>query len=443
MKKLLILLIGFTLLSQVTSAQHCSTGINQAISPTPTGIAGFTPDIFHMPCITRLSYVSDTIYFENYDSVLISNSNSAVTYFKIDSITNLPAGLCWSTNQVRNLDSGGHTMAIIISGQCTGPAGQYKLHMKGGLVIGGVLSLANIDPEVTFALFGKSFRYYLRVVNSGDTCPDLDTVSNHGAINSSLSVQGRNVLCHNDTVRIYANMCSGCRVKRWSTGDTTHYYIDVTTPGDYSAVIEVNGDTALKGPITIVRDSTPPSASFVLMPDTSTPHQWFAINQTTGGSGLLSYTWYWGDTVNTVSTGPYAAHQYSQAGYYHIRLTVWDDMGCSSSHIDSSTYIYKTDGQMIGVQVVTNGRTSTGVGAVPDAARVKVYPNPVSNILMIETASGLLPSATIYDDLGRPLRDVNITADQKAIDVRDLPDGIYTLSFTAGAAVSVRFVIAR
>lgn len=77
-------------------AQRCGTGIANIPSDT-TVTRMFTPPAVLHPCITRGTYVSDTIYFKN-DYFRFGFMPFGVLFTRIDSIADLPDGLCWQTN---------------------------------------------------------------------------------------------------------------------------------------------------------------------------------------------------------------------------------------------------------------------------------------------------------------------------------------------------------
>ena len=63
-------------------------------------------------------------------------------------------------------------------------------------------------------------------------------------------------------------------------------------------------------------------------------------------------------------------------------------------------------------------------------------------MLTIETTQPGASSALIYDALGRALTEVNITSNKTNLDLSNLSNGVYTMSFRDGSP-SVRFVITR
>jgi len=87
----------------------------------------------------------------------------------IDSINNLPPGLCWASTSGDNTFGGGQNGAILIAGRVAAYPGQYKLVIKV-TVTTDILTLNNSNLETAIGL-----RYYMRVTCPGQPCPPLDT----------------------------------------------------------------------------------------------------------------------------------------------------------------------------------------------------------------------------------------------------------------------------
>ena len=210
----------------------------------------------------------------------------------------------------------------------------------------------------------------------------------------------------------------------------------LTNAGTYTVTISNNSGSVTSAPVTLTASSI--SAGFTLVPDTTTPHHWFVINNCTGPD--LQYEWNWGDNTSW-DTVANPVHTYAAAGYYNICVLLTDlPATCFAIFCDSSNYVYRGQG-MISMQVIPG--TANGINDISANASVKVYPNPSTGTMTIETAQGSAQSATIYDAVGRALRDINITSPKTTIDLNGLSDGIYTLSLKNGRSSSIKFVISR
>lgn len=154
-------------------AQPC-IGTTSALPRPMTGLTYFTPSD-SIPCFTKGVSQSQVMHFEIGDTMRASGQLLTIQSFKIDSIENLPNGLCWklsSGNVLTPLTDGAR--AIEFFGTPTGLSGQYKLRIKVTMVT-DIVTITKIDFE---AVFGK--KVILRLIQSGNACPPVDT-SNGGS----------------------------------------------------------------------------------------------------------------------------------------------------------------------------------------------------------------------------------------------------------------------
>ena len=218
-----------------------------------------------------------------------------------------------------------------------------------------------------------------------------------------------------------------------STGRICRWYM----AGGANEIICASGTNKLylcdmDGHIEVIADTTnvpatPTNchASYGLVPDTTTPHNWFAMAQT-GGNPPITYIWNWGD--GTFSSGSSPSHTYSVPGYYDICLSVYDDLGCSASYCNNSTYINHPEQVMITVNVINQ---ATGI-ELPDVARNSgVYPNPAFEFLHIDIGSKRVDAVAIYNLLGQQVKCLKFPADNK-VDIRDLAEGVYIAAVRIG-----------
>ena len=165
---LLSLILGLTIGAH---AQQClmdsGIAVTTPINVDTTSLAFFTPSSDSLACIPTgwVPYIQDTLYFTTFRTLNGFNVDSMT----IDSINNLPPGLCWSSNSPDNTFAGGQNGAISISGQIAASPGQYKLMVW----VHSTTDVFPIPLDNLEHLIG--LRYYIRVACPSQSCPPVDT----------------------------------------------------------------------------------------------------------------------------------------------------------------------------------------------------------------------------------------------------------------------------
>ncbi|HLP51501.1 MAG TPA: T9SS type A sorting domain-containing protein [Chitinophagales bacterium] len=166
MKTLYTLLI-FSYLTVSLQAQYCGhtgnpSGPGQC---TPTGLPykGFEKSDSLEPLTNGFASTS-VIQFRNYDTVYFQNQGIIIDWVQIDSIGNLPNGLCWSTNKANNRFGPGELGCIKINGTACDDPGQYCLK----IIIGASIGVPTIDGPTPQGFF-------LRLRNLWDAETPIDT----------------------------------------------------------------------------------------------------------------------------------------------------------------------------------------------------------------------------------------------------------------------------
>jgi len=201
-----------------------------------------------------------------------------------------------------------------------------------------------------------------------------------------------------------------------------------TTSGIYSDTIP--NASGCDSVITINLTIYPlPVALYTLYPDTTIPHNWFALNQCTG-TPPLTYVWNWGDS-SAVSTGATPSHIYADSGYYNICVTVTDGNGCVNAYCDSSTYLYKGNNNTpVTVNVVLT--LPNGIDDMDGISTISIYPVPVKEVLMVSLRKPFMSNSniTISDMEGRVIKEEKITQSNNGIipiNISALSPGVYLL----------------
>jgi hypothetical protein len=392
MKKLLPVLM-FVLITASSFAQQCYTGPNN-ITPQISGIPGLTPPPDSLQCIAGGLYVSDTLYFTNFTTF----SGVAVDSLSIDSIGNLPPGLCWNTNKVTNTFNGGESGAILISGTTTAAAGQYSLQIFiTGYLAGGIVVGPDANANTLAGLY-----YWLRVSCLGGTCAALDTINGktHSFIPYSgctsiydLSINGPTTVCKGslNPYNVFTNSTSLVSYQ-WSDGETTQN-INIVLDTTSTLYLTVTNDSGVVENDSIYIVVVPdPSAAFTLQPD-STPHVWDIVNQCTGTG--LTYRWSWGDADTTITTSPTLSHTYDSAGYYTVCVLATDANHCAAGYCDTSTYLFKDQSGVIQLNVL---QYPAGIATINESTQQISYYAGAVHFSEAVTAPA---SIRLYDMSGR------------------------------------------
>lgn len=153
--------------------QACGT-TSTCSANQPTGTPGLSPESADLPCVLTGQAVNQVIQFENYDQQSFNGISFRIQTLKIDSIENLPSGLCWSTNKANNTFAGAETGCISVTGTTNAPLGQYKLKIIVSVTTNSPLvpSINKLDAESVLQL-----RYYVRVNTSGTSEFGIDTTA--------------------------------------------------------------------------------------------------------------------------------------------------------------------------------------------------------------------------------------------------------------------------
>jgi PKD repeat protein len=173
-----------------------------------------------------------------------------------------------------------------------------------------------------------------------------------------------------------------------------------------------------------VSDDLTCSASFNLFPDTSTLHNYWAVNYASG-TLPLSYDWNWGDGSPHDFTA-YPSHTYATTGYYTICLTIIDATSCTNTVCQTNLLQVAQDAPppvtMVQVNVVAS--IPTDVLESQAERNIFIFPNPFSYKFSVSGLSGRSEIA-IYNLVGEKVFEETTISSKKEIDTRTLSRGIY------------------
>ena len=180
------------------------------------------------------------------------------------------------------------------------------------------------------------------------------------------------------------------------------------------------------------------SAQFTLVPDTTTLHHYFIVNNA-AGVPPLKFNWSWGDGAH--DTIAYPSHTYSAAGNYNICLTVSDSTGCSSTYCTTDS-LQKSTNSIIYVDVVPHG--TLGINNINNNNTFSVFPNPTTTTLTIQTPQKATSDSyriEITDIEGQIIKTFKTTSPETTIDVSGLSSGVYIIKAQSDKGIVVRKLI--
>lgn len=172
-KALLILLtISFSAAFSGVSAQGCGNILNYI--PGPNTAVGFQ-NSDSIPCAVQGVAYNDTIPFKMYNTFDYLGHHG-IDSITLDTIFNLPCGLCWSLNKASKTYVANETGSINIVGTTTDMVGQYNLRLgiTAYLTSGDPLHPATVGPNTVDA---AGIKIWLRVKAANGSCTAVDTSS--------------------------------------------------------------------------------------------------------------------------------------------------------------------------------------------------------------------------------------------------------------------------
>lgn len=140
--------------------------------------------------------------------------------------------------------------------------------------------------------------------------------------------------------------------------------------------------------------------------------------------------WWWEFGDGTMSRAQHPIHVYEDTGSYEVKLFALGPDGCG----DAIVQTYRIDSILT---TSFHGETLADI--------LSVFPNPFDGLIQIERkAPSPIPlSITVLDLQGRVIRETNMSASNKTIDLRNMPDGMYVLHIRQADDLLVKKIIKR
>ena len=117
MKNTVLLAVFAFFFTKIITAQHCS----EPTIPNTTAYAklqdgmGFIGS-YALPCIAQGTYTEVQTPLKNFHFIKHLNGDDTVYAMRIESISNLPDGMCWVTNKSDNTFAAGEGGSLIVRG---------------------------------------------------------------------------------------------------------------------------------------------------------------------------------------------------------------------------------------------------------------------------------------------------------------------------------------
>jgi hypothetical protein len=199
MKKLFSLLsLGLALtFGFQAQAQYCGSSMvttaGCGVPPSNPNFHGFGP-LDSIPCIVQGANTALVLPFVNYSTFSAQGNTVHIYKLRIDTISNLPCGLCWSTNSPTNEFYANQFGCFQLQGVTNDQVGEYKAHL--------ILSVETTSDTTGYsgptahvnANLGDVYLYF-RVVAAGNVCAGVDTnqLGNTASCTTGISEVNNNI----------------------------------------------------------------------------------------------------------------------------------------------------------------------------------------------------------------------------------------------------------
>ena len=319
MKKILLFafITAGLLHSFSVNAQYCggASGSNICTPITTLHTPGFAPPQDSLPCIVVGQPYSQIINVHTPATVTSGGSTYNLSDIQIDTISNLPCGMCWAMGASNFQIAGNATGCLKLSGTTFDAPGQYLLHViVNATVIVGIFPITESNQN----LASQGLKYFVRVTLPNDTCPLVDTLAtgntaSHAGALAAPTISGNTVLCTGGSTTLTASG-SNIYAYAWSNG-TFSPSITVNQTGTYTVTVYGNCTSATASKTithSVVRDTITAGG-----PTTFCQGGNVALSVPTGSS---VYNWSNGGTTNNITA--------TNSGTYTV--TVTNTNGCSA-----------------------------------------------------------------------------------------------------------------
>lgn len=244
-----MLLVATCYTAQAQYCGHIGSGSGPTICTATTSLTvpGFSPPADSVPCAVRGVAYSQTVQVKMPNSVTQGGSTYRLKNIRIDSIGNLPCGLCWATNKSTNTFDSSEQFCLKVAGITYDNPGQFKLKIIVTATVYIGIGTLTTSQQADASAAGLNF--WLRVQQANGTCTPIDTLAAGntaiavGAVPSNaVTAGGPLTFCSGGSVTFTATE-TGATAYQWFRngssipGATSRTYA-ATTSGSYTVYIE-------------------------------------------------------------------------------------------------------------------------------------------------------------------------------------------------------------
>lgn len=287
-----------------------------------------------------------------------------------------------------------------------------EIGSTAGFGMGSGTRVANFT--VPASIPNGTYRLRVRLVNSPagaiDPCAnevngeteDYLVFINTPCTNPSVNLGADTVICQNDSIVLDAG--NPGLSYQWNSGPITQT-ITVNQAGTY--IVKVKVDECVTADTIIVSYASFPLADSITITETNDCMFELGLANVVHTNNVK---WSFGDGSATVTTQT-ATHAYSEVGQYQVKATLYND--CDSAVISR---VIKC--------------SALGISSVDsDFNRLKLYPNPATNDVIIESNASLKMNAIkVVNTLGQTVLTTTLQgATVYQLDVSTLSNGLYTV----------------
>lgn len=167
MKKVIFTLFSATMLFAGANAQYCGNSGSSVCTASGTLTEpGMSPASDSLASVVNGTAPNTVIQFKNFDTFAFGGQTVTVNTLRIDTLSNLPSGLCWATNKANNTWANQEDGCIKINGTACDNPGQYKLK---------IIVTADIGVPIQTDADAAGLKQFVRLINSGDAEVAVDT----------------------------------------------------------------------------------------------------------------------------------------------------------------------------------------------------------------------------------------------------------------------------